>query len=426
MIPNVRRQGIDIRIHAGAPATRAEDDRSKAQARAYMSLDDPSTHPDTTGISASRPLREDGRVRSPRPAPGQECKDRAQDIPASAFVEGTQLAFAAVDSQFLASILPSLQEARGLAEDASNSRSAASSIAAQSKCNRAQQDPDDGEDVSIEHARQTARSNDGTPLPKRYTPESGSARIQDTSQLPSSYSLTESDRLISDGITTIPEPSDRGADDQTRSSTEPGSGKEAVATNSGMPAKDRNLVSLPRAEEVERLSGLPTVIRPSGPAAALSTFTTHITDALRHLAESSPISQSYNPVFVTREIDIWERGHWLVPCSDWSYDVKMSFWRTLETVIGHGSAGWGVWCHRGWEENLENRGQSLPGLALDPSGFGPVKVYCWGEVVKHVYLLLYVASDSKVRRQGLQWVDADGTVVVQMRTAQSNRSISKS
>jgi hypothetical protein len=34
-----------------------------------------------------------------------------------------------------------------------------------------------------------------------------------------------------------------------------------------------------------------------------------------------------------------------------------------------------------------------------------------------VYLLLYVASNSKVRRLGLQWIDADGEVVVQMRSA---------
>jgi hypothetical protein len=46
----------------------------------------------------------------------------------------------------------------------------------------------------------------------------------------------------------------------------------------------------------------------------------------------------------------------------------------------------------------------------------PICVYCWGEVVEHVYLLLYVASDGRVRRMGLQWIDADGAVVVQMRT----------
>jgi hypothetical protein len=46
-----------------------------------------------------------------------------------------------------------------------------------------------------------------------------------------------------------------------------------------------------------------------------------------------------------------------------------------------------------------------------------VRVYCWGEVARHVYLMLYVASKSKVRKLGLKWIDADGEVVVQMRGA---------
>jgi hypothetical protein len=44
-----------------------------------------------------------------------------------------------------------------------------------------------------------------------------------------------------------------------------------------------------------------------------------------------------------------------------------------------------------------------------------VRVFCWGEVVRHVYLMLYVASKSKVRKLGLKWIDAEGEVVVQMR-----------
>ena len=35
--------------------------------------------------------------------------------------------------------------------------------------------------------------------------------------------------------------------------------------------------------------------------------------------------------------------------------------------------------------------------------------------MKHVYLMLYVASKSKVRKLGLKWEDAGGEVVVRMR-----------
>jgi hypothetical protein len=55
--------------------------------------------------------------------------------------------------------------------------------------------------------------------------------------------------------------------------------------------------------------------------------------------------------------------------------------------------------------------------AEDNLDFGPVRVFCWGEVVMHVYLLLYLSSSSKVRKLGLQWIDAEGLVVVQMQGA---------
>ena len=67
-------------------------------------------------------------------------------------------------------------------------------------------------------------------------------------------------------------------------------------------------------------------------------------------------------------------------------------------MIGPGRVGWGVWCTREADTLV-------------------VRVYCWGEVARHVYLMLYVASKSKVRKLGLNWVDADGEVVVQMRGA---------
>ena len=43
-----------------------------------------------------------------------------------------------------------------------------------------------------------------------------------------------------------------------------------------------------------------------------------------------------------------------------------------------------------------------------------LRVYCWGEVVEHIYYLLFVASRSKVKMAGLQWLDGAGEVVVQM------------
>lgn len=154
------------------------------------------------------------------------------------------------------------------------------------------------------------------------------------------------------------------------------------------------------------LQALPTAIYPPEPEAALAKFTTHITYHLNFLAESSFAKDSYKPVSIAREPGRLERGHWLLPSSGistWSVNLQLDFWNFLGQFISSGNGGWGLWCAR---EACHDDCQS---------SLGTVRVYCWGEVVKHVYLLLYTASQSKVRKLGLQWVDGNGNIVVQMR-----------
>ena len=44
-----------------------------------------------------------------------------------------------------------------------------------------------------------------------------------------------------------------------------------------------------------------------------------------------------------------------------------------------------------------------------------VKVYCWGEVVGEIWLLLFIASGRHVKGVGAQWVDAGGVAVISMK-----------
>ncbi|RMY79221.1 hypothetical protein D0863_00178 [Hortaea werneckii] len=153
------------------------------------------------------------------------------------------------------------------------------------------------------------------------------------------------------------------------------------------------------------LRTLPLVIHAPEPGASLAKFTTHITYHLNFLAESSFAKDSYKPVSTLREPGRLERGHWQLPSSGistWPTTLQLDFWNFLSQFISSGNGGWGLWCAR---EGQDGDGQSL----------GTIRVYCWGEVVKHVYLLLYTASQSKVRKMGLQWVDGEGKIVVQMR-----------
>ena len=42
------------------------------------------------------------------------------------------------------------------------------------------------------------------------------------------------------------------------------------------------------------------------------------------------------------------------------------------------------------------------------------KIYCWGEVVGHIWLLLFIASRRGVRGVGSKWIDASGEAVLVM------------
>ncbi|KAK4545794.1 hypothetical protein LTR36_002748 [Oleoguttula mirabilis] len=160
------------------------------------------------------------------------------------------------------------------------------------------------------------------------------------------------------------------------------------------------------------LKKLPLTIRPPEPAVSLKTFTTHVTETLRFLAEDSVVTDHYTPVAASRDLRPLERGYWLVNTSTWSPQVQLDFWQFLQQMIGSGNVGWGVWCVR--EETMETNRPLASSEGVDVA-LGEVKVFCWGEIVKHVYLMLYVASKSKVRKLGLQWIDAEARAVVQMR-----------
>lgn len=154
-------------------------------------------------------------------------------------------------------------------------------------------------------------------------------------------------------------------------------------------------------------SALPLAIRPPGPAVSMKRFSTHVTETLRYLAEESVVAKVFNPIGQARELRLLERGYWFIRTSAWPLDVQVQFWTFLENMVGSGKAGWGVWCVR--------EPQQTPGADAELGhSLGDVKVFCWGEIAKHVYLMLYAASQSKVRKCGLQWIDAEDQVVIQM------------
>lgn len=156
-------------------------------------------------------------------------------------------------------------------------------------------------------------------------------------------------------------------------------------------------------------ASLSTTIQPPRPPVSSESYTTHVTSKLQILGEDPLLKHCFRPAVVTtlRTIRPLERGYWLIkspPANEsWTTERQVEFWKFLERVIGNGSVGWGVWCTR---EPLSDK----------MNGLGLIKIYCWGEVIKHLYHLLYVTSSSQVRKMGLQWIDSEEKVAVEMRS----------
>lgn len=120
-----------------------------------------------------------------------------------------------------------------------------------------------------------------------------------------------------------------------------------------------------------------------------------ITPSLAHLASQVDITRRFTPQSQTRELRPFERGYWLVDCSSWDEELRRSAWEFLGRHLEGGLVGWGVSCRR-------------------DEGFTWMRVYCWGGVVGHLYLVLWLASQRRVKATGTVWVAGDGERVVAM------------
>ncbi|OTB08857.1 hypothetical protein M426DRAFT_18926 [Hypoxylon sp. CI-4A] len=118
-----------------------------------------------------------------------------------------------------------------------------------------------------------------------------------------------------------------------------------------------------------------------------------ITPGLEKLAKALKDPKRYRLKEQARELRPSERGYWLIDCSAWDDQLKRDAWAYLANYVGTGVAGWGIWCTR------------------DPD-FQWLRVYCWGVVTAHIYLLLYLASQRRILYTGSSWVDGEGIAVL--------------
>lgn len=204
---------------------------------------------------------------------------------------------------------------------------------------------------------------------------------------------------------------------------------------------------------------LPLQIYPPPPPISTSHFTTHITPTLSMLTQRLKPERIYKPIQQTRELNILERGYWLLQIqfdsniqssstlnlnqknqqlhTSWDTPFFHRFWTFLSDFIGKDArAGWGVWCiledssHQDTKHphsNSQQHQSSLPSTASTGSEITPsqstsshdkttlsLRVYAWGEIAMHTYLLLFLASERRIKGMGAEWHDSGEEVVIRM------------
>ncbi|KAK3053451.1 hypothetical protein LTR09_005620 [Extremus antarcticus] len=462
-------QKVELLVHAGAPSNREDDDRYRAQAEAYLDFSGRIIEA-TCGLRSSHELSRPTQPTLHRLGNVSQAETNEAQYDSTTFLDDTQLAYTALNSQLFTSSLPlpdNVVASEREGENESTQVQSASRSPTNKTINALSSSPSSylktpllGRPLKEPRVVDVAENGD-MPLPRQVQgrasappPQAPVLQSQDsdgahqsTSELPTTYSLsditsessrarrTQSQRSASDpgphagNISTTalniakPPDSHKGALKRTAFEAqlgEPGVGcnrvdltlKPSLETRPpekvderGQLEQDKSCASgeLPLNSDL-LLAALSTSITPPTPEAANQVYTTHLTTALKQLATNDDLN-CFRPVSMARELRPSERGHWLIeiPPDDpkWSVEKQVDFWKFLERWIGDGSVGWGVWCTR------------------EPSTgtLGTVKVYCWGEVVKHVYHLIYTASLAQARKMGVQWVDGAGDVIVQMRGA---------
>ncbi|KAF2626804.1 hypothetical protein BU25DRAFT_411334 [Macroventuria anomochaeta] len=147
-------------------------------------------------------------------------------------------------------------------------------------------------------------------------------------------------------------------------------------------------------------SELPTDVFPCGPAISVACPGTLPSQITKHLAAIKTRNLSrFRPLKTRRNLDADERGYWHVDCTQWSPKIQQDFWSSLHEHVRSGRIGWGATLHRDPES-----GQTL----------GLVRLYCWGEVVEHMWLLLWLCSEGKLFNSRSKWIDANAVAVVEM------------
>lgn len=121
-----------------------------------------------------------------------------------------------------------------------------------------------------------------------------------------------------------------------------------------------------------------------------------ITPQLRRIIAKMSRDNPFGPVSQVRGLRPLERGCWSIDCSTWNDGLRSRAWVMLGNFVGEGMAGWGIRCVR--TKDRDN-----------------IRAFCWGVVTEHVWFLLFLASEGKIKHSDACWIGGDGNPIITMR-----------
>ncbi|KAK4117317.1 hypothetical protein N656DRAFT_773408 [Canariomyces notabilis] len=257
---------------------------------------------------------------------------------------------------------------------------------------------------TVEHATQSLdpviKNGDAAVIPlspvagnKRPAPERSTQDAAEDTRVASSYPSQQDEQAITARAESEPPRAKR----PRIAHDDPEPGKPLARSASDVGPRQDKPGSAHQSSSLQALDSLEIISPPPATADAELRPEDMITDVLASLARELNLEKRFKPQLQTRDLRPFERGYWLVDCGSWEPALKRSAWGFLADYLGKGAAGWGTSCKRDRD-------------------FSWIRLYCWGCVVGHLYLVLYLMSKRRVLYSGASWVGADGKAVIVMGT----------
>lgn len=145
-------------------------------------------------------------------------------------------------------------------------------------------------------------------------------------------------------------------------------------------------------------ASLPLQLLPKTPSAEKKRRFNEVTSMLELYVEKASIARHYKPASVSRRVGDGERGCWMFDTSSWEVRHQHEFWTRMQYLLGAGYFG-DVWLQRNIPKDWRSGGSD----GDEGKRLGVVWLFCWGQVVPYMWVVLLVESNREIRKSKARW-----------------------